>query len=138
VRGESISERVEVPGVRPATFRLRWRAEDSYDLYRGSRKLGTARIEENSEWTGRFDREGKAWRATADSGEELLRLIGVFLLAQEGKDAPSAASPAVAKDVSAAERRLSAKWNRLQEERRLSRLDELIEEARTRVVAVKK
>jgi hypothetical protein len=76
--------------------------------------------------------------ATADSGEELLRLIGVFLLAQEGKDAPSAASPAVAKDVSAAERRLSAKWNRLQEERRLSRLDELIEEARTRVVAVKK
>ena len=135
---ETIAERVEVPGVSPATFRLRWKAEDSYDLYRGSRKLGTARIEENSEWTARFDREGKAWRATADSGEELLRLIGVFLLAQEGKDAPSAASPAVAKDVSAAERRLSAKWNRLQEERRLSRLDELIEEARTRVVAVKK
>ena len=136
--GESITERVEVPGVKPATFRLRWKAVDSYDLYRASRKLGTARIEESGEWTARFDREGKAWLATADSAEGLLRLIGVFVLAHEARETPAPeASPSGKKDVSAAERKLSNKWKELQEKRRVTGLNGLIKEARRRIVPAK-
>ncbi|MGH6922878.1 MAG: hypothetical protein ACRED5_03825 [Propylenella sp.] len=134
---KTISERVEVPSVRPATLRLRWKAEDSYDLYRGSGRLGTARVEENRQWTARFDDNGKAWRATADSAQDLLRLIGVFVLAQEAREAPPAKTALPVEKVPAAERRLSGQWEMLQEKRRLERLDELIGQARRRIVPAK-
>ena len=127
-----------MPGVRPATLRLMWRAEDSYDLYRGSRKLGTARVEETGKWTARFDREGRAWLATAEDAPDLLRLTGAFILAHEAREAPAVeGSPPAEKSVPAAERRLSENWKRLQEKRRLSRLDDLLRQARKRIVPLK-
>ena len=84
-----ISEKVELPGVRPAIFKLIERAAESFYLYRSSRKLGTARVEENGEWTARIG-EGKAgFLATAKSGPELLKLVGAYLLAQEAREAAS-------------------------------------------------
>ena len=132
---ETIAERVEVPGVRPATFRLRWKAEGSFDLYRSSRKLGRARVEEDGDWTARFEATGKRWLATAASGEDLLGLVDIFLLAQEAKEVspPPKDNPPDNRSVTAAERKLSAKWQDLQEKRRIARLDELIREARKRI-----
>src|ERR1044071_9172214 len=83
----SISAQIEIPGVRPATFKLLERAKESYFLYRSSKKLGTARVEENGEWTARIG-EGKAgFIATARSGPELLKLVGTYLLAGEARAA---------------------------------------------------
>jgi hypothetical protein len=135
---ETVAERVAVPGGRPATFRLRWKAPESFDLYRGSRKLGTARVEENGDWTARFDRNGKSWHAAAGSGEELLRLVGVFVLAHEAKEVPPAELDLPKEKVPAAERKLSAKWNDLQEKKRLEGLDRMIRKARERIVPVKR
>jgi hypothetical protein len=130
----SISHRVEVPGVRPAAFRLRWKAEDSYDLYRSSRTIGTARVEENGEWTARFDHGKKSWRATGGSADDLLQLVGTFVLAREAKESRPTESDLPMAKVSAAERRLSSKWQELQERRRVASLDALIKEARKRVI----
>lgn len=135
---ETISERIALPGGRPATFRLRWKAPDSFDLYRGSRKLGTARVEENGEWTARFDRDRKGWQASAGSGVDLLRLVGVFVLAHEAKEAPPAEQDMPKEKVPAAERKLSAKWNDLQEKRRREGLNRMIRKARERIVPLKR
>jgi putative SOS response-associated peptidase YedK len=45
-RSETLSERIGVPGVRPATFKLVEKAVQSYDLFRSGKKIGTARAEE--------------------------------------------------------------------------------------------
>jgi hypothetical protein len=81
-----LSEKVEMAGVRPATFKLVERGPDSYFLYRSSRKLGTARVEENGEWTARFDDPDGPIEATASSGPELLRMVGTWLLAHEARE----------------------------------------------------
>lgn len=135
---ETISVKVELVGVRPATFRLRWKAEDSYDLYRGSRKLGTARVEESREWTARFEHDGKAWIARADAAPELLHLVGTYILAHEARRSPPADAPPPAGKASAAERRLSEEWLELQEKRRAAALDILIKNARKQIVPAKK
>lgn len=81
-----ISEKVEVPGVRPATFKLVERGPGSYALYRSSRKLGTARVEEDGNWTARFG-DGKSERqAEAESGKALLRVVGGWLLLHEARE----------------------------------------------------
>lgn len=84
---EPISEQIEVPGVRPATFKLIERAEDSFFLYRSSRKLGTARVEENGEWSARIGEGKTGFVATAKTGPELLKLVGTYLLAREARAA---------------------------------------------------
>ena len=61
-----ISEKVEVPGIRPSTFKLVDRGPDSYFLYRSSRKLGTARVEEDGSWSARFDDAQGEQQAEAD------------------------------------------------------------------------
>ncbi len=84
---DPVIERIEIPGVRPATFKLVERAKESFFLYRSSRKLGTARVEENGEWTARIG-EGKAgFIAAAKSGPQLLKLVGAYLLAHEAREA---------------------------------------------------
>jgi hypothetical protein len=78
-------EQVEVPGARPATFKLIERALESYFVFQSSRKLGTARVEPNGEWTARFKDGDGEWVAAAKSAAELLQLIGKFELAKTAR-----------------------------------------------------
>lgn len=82
---ETIVERVEVAGARPATFKLVERALESYFVFQSSRKLGTARVEPNGEWTARFKNADGEWVASAKSAAELLQLIGKFELAKAAR-----------------------------------------------------
>src|SRR4051812_23382227 len=82
-----ITERIEMPGVRPATFKLVERAKESFYFYRSSKKLGTARVEENGDWSARIGEGKTGVIATAKSGPELLKLVGTFILAGEAREA---------------------------------------------------
>jgi len=128
-----LSEKAEVAGVRPATFKLVERGPDSYFLYRSSRKLGTARVEENGEWTARFDDPDRPVETTARSGPELLRMVGTYLLAQEARE--EAARPLEETDPElrvkgrkTSEEKLSIEMMRRAQERRVEKLDALIAE----------
>ena len=81
-----IAEKIEIPGVRPAIFKLVERAKESYFLYRSSKKLGTARVEENGAWTARVGEGRSGFLATAKSGRELLKLVGTILLAEDARE----------------------------------------------------
>ena len=127
----TISERVELPGTRPTTFKLIERAAESFYLYRSSRKLGTARVEENGEWTARIG-EGKAGLiATAKSGPELLKLVGTWLHAGEAREA--AAQPVEEtnpelriKGKKSPEERLSIEFAKRAQAARIADLDALM------------
>jgi len=126
---EPISEKIEVPGVRPATFKLVERAEDSFFLFRSSRKLGTARVEENGDWTARIGEGRKGFVATAGSGPELLKLVGSYLLAQEARE--TAAQPVEEnnpelriKGKMSPEERLSIEFARRRQTARIADLDQ--------------
>jgi hypothetical protein len=93
---------VDVPGARPAAFKLVERAEDSFYLYRSSRKIGTARVEESGDWTARIETDDLRRTATAKSGPELLQLVGAYLLTL---DARAAAARPVRRFASRAARR---------------------------------
>ena len=132
VTGKPISERVEVPGVRPATFKLVEKGPELYDLYRSARKIGTARVEPNGEWTARFEAAGR-WTAAAKSGPELLRLIGTYLLAGEAREQTARpleeTHPELgAKGKRTADEKLSIEFIRRGQMRRASQLDELLGE----------
>jgi len=135
---EPIVEKVEVPGARPALFKLVERALESYFLFRSSRKIGTARVEPNGEWTARFDDADGSWTASANSSVDLLRLIGKFQLA---KDAHKAASRRVEeanpelniKGKKSAEERLSIAFAERARKGRIEELDRLIDELRTTI-----
>jgi hypothetical protein len=131
---------VEVPGVRPATFKLIERGPDSYELYRSSRKLGTARKEDRGEWTASFEALRKSWKANAKSADALLKLVGTFLLANDAR--ASAARPVGEIDPALkvkgrmdAEQKLSLKFAERAQERRLEELDALIKECRKSIRA---
>jgi len=81
-----IAEKIEIPGVRAAIFKLVERAKESYFLYRSSKKLGTARVEENGAWTARVGEGRSGFLATAKSGRELLKLVGTILLAEDARE----------------------------------------------------
>jgi hypothetical protein len=128
-----LSEKVEVPGIRPATFKLVERGPDSYFLYRSSKKLGTARVEPDGEWTARFAGPEGSLEAAALSGAALLRLVGTFLLAGEARAAASRpieeTHPELrVKGKKSAEEKLSIEIVRRSEERRIEKLDALLAE----------
>jgi hypothetical protein len=128
-----LSEKVEVPGVRPATFKLVGRGPDSYFLYRSSKKLGTARVEPDGEWTARFAGPDGFFEAAAPSGPALLRLVGTYLLAGEARAAASRpieeTHPELrVKGKKSAEEKLSIEIVRRSEERRVEKLDALLAE----------
>jgi hypothetical protein len=132
-----IVEHVDMPGVRPASFKLVGKAADSFDLFRSSRKIGTARREEDG-WSAQFDAPGGRWTASAGSAAELLRLVGGYLLAGEAREA--AARPVEethpelkVKRKKSAEEALSIRLIRLGEERRVAQLDALLKELRKRI-----
>jgi hypothetical protein len=133
---------VEVPGVRPATFKLVEKGIESFDLFRSSKKLGTARVEERGDWTARFTFDGKDWNARADSVEELLQRIGTFILATDARAA--AAEPVEralqvkAKSQLTAEEKFSLEWARRAQDVRLAKLDALIAECRKEISASKR
>jgi hypothetical protein len=126
-----LSARIEVPGVRPANFKLVERAEESFYLYRSSRKNGTARVEENGEWTARVEGGDARFVATATSGPELLKLVGTYLLASEARTAASKpveeSHPELRiKGKKTAEERLSIEFTRCSQASRIAELDELL------------
>jgi hypothetical protein len=134
----TLSERVELPGVRPATFKLTERAKESFYLYRSSRKLGTARVEENGAWTARIG-EGKAGLvATAETGPELLKLVGAYLLAGEAREAAARpveeANPEFRiKGKKSPEERLSIEFARRAQAARIADLDDLLAELKANI-----
>jgi hypothetical protein len=126
-----ITEKVELPGVRPATFKLVERAKESYFLYRSSSKLGTARVEENGEWTARIGEGKTALFATAKSGPELLKLVGTYLLAGEARAAAlrpvEETNPELRiKGKKSPEERLSIEFAKRAQAARLAELDRLL------------
>jgi hypothetical protein len=131
------SARVEVPGISPASFKLAEKAEDSFDLFHSSRKIGTARREERGQYSARFEGAGTKWKATAKSPGELLDLIGTFLLAQQARGSEQKArgpTPEITEsDIPVVERKLGKKWAELLEKQRVARLDELIAGCRKRI-----
>jgi hypothetical protein len=113
------------------------RALESYFLYRSSRKIGTARVEEKGEWSARFEDDGE-WTASAASAPELLRLVGRFLLTRDARDKASQpvheANPDLAiKGKKSAEERLSIAFAERAQKARIVELDKLIAELRTRI-----
>jgi hypothetical protein len=133
-----IAERVEVPGVSPASMKLVERALESYFLYRSSRKIGTARVEGKGAWTARFEDDDGEWTATAGSGPELLRLVGTFLLTKDAKAKAQRpveeANPDLAvKGKKSAEERLSIAFAERAQKARIADLDKALNEFKTRV-----
>ena len=133
-----ITERVEVPGVPPATLKLVERALELYFLYRSSRKIGTARVEEKGEWTARFEDDDGDWAASAASGPELLRLVGGFLLTRDARAKASRpveeANPDLAvKGKKSPEERLSIAFAERAQKARIADLDKALTEFKTRV-----
>lgn len=126
-----VSERVEMPGVRPATFKLVGRAEDSFLLYRSSRKLGTARVEKDGSWSAQVGEGKSGFVARAFSGRELLNLVGAYLLAGEAREAAARpveeANPDLRiKGKKSPEERLSIEFARRAQAARIADLDELL------------
>lgn len=126
-----ITEKVELPGVRAATFKLIERAQESYFLYRSSKKLGTARVEESGEWTARVGEGKSGLLVTAKSGSELLMLVGSFLLASEARDAATRpleeTNPELRiKGKKSPEERLSIEFAKRAQAARIAELDELL------------
>jgi hypothetical protein len=133
-----IAERVEVPGVPPATLKLVERALESYFLYRSSRKIGTARVEPKGKWTARFEDKDGEWTASAASGPELLRLVGAFLLTKDARAKAARpveeANPDLAvKGKKSAEERLSIAFAERAQKARIAELDKAITDLKTRI-----
>lgn len=133
-----ITARVEVPGVPPVSMKLVERALESYFIYRSSRKIGTARVEAKGEWTARFEDDDGEWTAAADSGTELLRLVGRFLLTKDARAKAARpvgeANPDLAvKGKKSAEERLSIAFAERAQRARIADLDKALAEFRTRV-----
>jgi hypothetical protein len=133
-----VSGRVEVPGVRPATFKLVDKGEGLFDLRRSSGKIGNARPGKGGRWSAQFWLEGERWRAEATAPDALLRLIGMFVLATEARAA--AARPVEetepelkAKGRLTPEKKLGLEWARRLQAKRLADLDELIAACRERI-----
>lgn len=139
---KTYSRRVEVPGVRPAAFKLVEKGVESFDLFRSSGRLGTARVEERGQWAARFAFDGKDWKARADSAEALLQRIGTFILATEAHEA--AAEPVEktlkvkAKSRLTAEEKFSLEWARRAQDVRLEKLNALIAECARSISASKR
>jgi hypothetical protein len=133
-----ITERVEVPGVPPATMKLIERALESYFLYRSSRKIGTARVEEKGQWSARFEDGDGEWTASAGSRPDLLQLVGKFLLTKDARAKAlrpvAEANPDLAvKGKKSAEERLSIAFAERAQKSRVADLDKALTELRTKV-----
>jgi hypothetical protein len=74
VKPTRASERVAVPGVRPAIFKLVDKGEGLFDLYRSSAKISNARPGNKGRWSAQFWLSGEKWHAEAGSADALLRL----------------------------------------------------------------
>lgn len=104
---------------------------DLFDLFRSSRKIGTARIEENGEWTARFEAAGERWTAVAELAADLLRYLGAYLLLGEARKEAERPLEEVNPDLRltdkiTADQKLSIAFAHRTQERRIEKLDELI------------
>ena len=119
-----VSERVEVAGARPTTFKLMEKAEDSFDLFRSGKKIGTARAEENGEVSGRFTAADGEWSVTGQTARELLQLIGRYLLTIDARSAAGADEGQSSKAKPTVEEKLSVEFLKRAQTNRLSALDQ--------------
>ena len=136
------SARIEVTGVRPATFKLKESAQDSFDLYHSSRKIGTARVEGRGAWSARFRAADREWKTKEKSPDELLRLVGTFMLAQKARESETPPVQRSAPDTkikaTPTERKLSQRWAELSLKSHLEKLDQIIGECRKRIAPASK
>jgi hypothetical protein len=130
--------RVEIPGARPATFKLVEKAVESFDLFRSSRRIGTARVEPNGAWTAEFDGAEGRWQANERSADGLLDLVGRFLLTAALRE--QAGRPVEELDPElklgrrpSVEQRLSLDFARRAHQNRLAELDRQLQELRRNV-----
>jgi hypothetical protein len=137
VAKKPISRRVEVPGARPATLKLIEKALESFDLFRSSRKIGTARVEPNGAWTAQFEGGGR-WQASERSAEALLDLVGSFLATAELRKQADRPVEELEPGLKLGRRpsvdqRLSVDFARRAHENRLAELDRQLDEMRANV-----
>lgn len=125
------SERVEVAGVRPATFGLVEWAPDSFRLLRGSRRIGDAAVDGKT-LSARFRHDGKEWRASGMGASDLLKLVGTFILAHDARDA-AAAPVGKAKGRVSKDEKISLQFLERAQALRLAEIDDLIADCRKRV-----
>ena len=123
-RSEPISERVEVAGIRPATFKLVEKAEGSYDLFRSGRKIGTARAEESGDVSGRFTAPDGEWSVTVQTARELLQFVGRYLLTIDVRLAVATKERQTSKAKQTAEERLSVAFLKKAKANRIAALDQ--------------
>ena len=64
----------------PSLFAGVEKAEGSYDLFRSSKRIGTARVEEDGTFSARFEASDGEWSATVKSASELLQFVGRYFL----------------------------------------------------------
>ena len=119
-------------------MKLVGRALESYFVYRSSRKIGTARVEPSGGWSARFEDKDGEWTATADSGPELLRLVGRFLLTKDARAKAARpveeANPDLAvKGKKSAEERLSIAFAERAQKARLGELDNALMDIKARI-----
>jgi hypothetical protein len=132
-----IARRVEVAGIRPATFKLVDRGDGLFDLYRASRKIGNAKSGDGR-WAGQFWTSGEMWRVATDSPDELLALVGEFQLLTEAREAAARPVEEQSPDLRlkarpTAEEKLSVAWAKRLQKTRLAELDALIAACRERI-----
>jgi hypothetical protein len=132
------SEKIEIPGARPATFKLVDTGAGLLDIYRSSGKIGNARAGKRDRWAGQFWLFGERWRVSASSADELLKTVGAFVLATEVRAA--AARPVEEQNPElrtkgrlSADERLGLQWARRLQANRLAELDALLASCRRRI-----
>ena len=123
-RSDPIVERVEVVGVRLATFKLVEKAEGSYDLFRSGKKIGTARVEESGDVSGRFTGPDGEWSVTLHTARELLQFVGSYLLTIDVRSAVAAKERQSSKAKQTAEERLSVAFLKKAQANGISALDQ--------------
>ena len=124
LKSDPIVERVDVLGVRPATFKLVEKAEGSYDLFRSGRKIGTARAEESGDVSGRFTAPDGEWSVTVQTARELLQVVGRYLLTIDVRSAVAAKERQTSKGKPTAEERLSMAFLKKAQANRIAALDQ--------------
>ena len=133
-KSEVVSERVEVAGARPATFKLMEKAEGSFDLFRSGQKIGTARVEGDSNFSARFKAQDEEWSATAKSAADLMQVVGRYLLTLDAR--ASAAAPLKeleARGRKTADEKLSIAFLQQAQARRIAKLDQQVAAMRKRM-----
>ena len=133
------SARIEVSGVPAGDLQTERNRRGLFRPLSFEPEIGTARVEGRNAWTARFTAPDASGRRRKSS-DELLRLVGTFLLAQKARESETPPVQRSAPDTKVkstpAERKLSQRWAELSLRSHLEKLDQIIAECRKRIVPV--